>query len=89
MGQAIPQLPSSFFWAIKISYLPRRFDWNNKVLPSALIEGAYSTNEVLSNDDVLNKLDIIDSKSTFKNKNDYKEYRDTLINQCEEFIKSN
>lgn len=49
----------------------------------------YSTNEVLSNDDVLNKLDIIDSKSTFKNKNNYIEYRDTLINQCEEFIKSN
>lgn len=49
----------------------------------------YSTNEVLSSDNVLNKLNIIDDKSTFKNKNDYKEYRDKLINQCEDFIKSN
>jgi hypothetical protein len=49
----------------------------------------YSTDEVLSNDDVINKLGKIDSKSTFKNKKNYIEYRDALTNQCEEFIKSN
>ena len=46
----------------------------------------YSTNGITSDDIVLNELEIIDNKSNFKNKNDFIEYRDKLINQCEKFI---
>ena len=46
----------------------------------------YSTDRLMSNDDVLSNFKLIDSKTRFTNKSNFFEYRDNLARQCEEFM---